>query len=112
MRFISLILDGKTVSNQEDISRLLTTRGFGWLLKCEFANAKVEVKNDVLIWHAGIFYWGYWCWGVFAGGDWRSGHWMGGIWQNGIWRRGTWHNGVWKGGEWRGGDWVRGKGRE
>lgn len=98
MRFISFTQNGKTHKNAEDIQRLLAAAGFGWLLRCEFDSAQLEVRNGVLLWHAGVFYWGDWRWGIFLGGEWRSGHWRGGVWQGGAWKGGNWHTGAWKSG--------------
>ena len=101
-RFAQLTVDDGTVlTASKTIEQYLYTSPFYWLLECELDNVSLEIKNNILYWKSGIFYWGVWQWGVFESGEFRSGKWNGGIFLSGTFK-GTWNNGVFKGGTFKG----------
>lgn len=101
-RFIQLIVDSNTpVTSSKLIEQYLYTSDFYWLLDCELDDVSIEIKNNILFWKSGIFYWGVWYWGVFESGEFRSGLWKGGIFLNGIFKA-VWENGVFKNGTFKG----------
>jgi len=97
-RFSELKLHNTVITNNKEIEIYLSNSIFYWLLDCEVDNVKIEIKDDVLYWNNGIFYFGNWIWGVFKKGEFRSGIWNGGIFYDGIFT-GNWIRGVKKGGE-------------
>ncbi len=102
-RFISLSVDGQTITSNSLIERWLSTSPYYWMLECEVDGAQLEVKDNILVWKSGTFYWGEWQWGIFKSGEFRSGSWLGGIFFDGIFK-GNWHRGVWKSGTFKGND--------
>lgn len=97
VRFSELKVNDTIIKNNKEIEIYLSNSIFYWLLDCEIDNVKLEIKDDVLYWNNGIFYFGDWVWGVFMNGEFRSGDWNGGIFYDGIFS-GNWINGVKKGG--------------
>ena len=102
-RFKSLELESGKITSNRLIEEYLFQSPFFWLLECEVDEAELKVKDEILIWKSGLFYWGHWKWGVFESGEFRSGDWYGGIFLKGIFK-GTWHCGAWKGGVFSGND--------
>lgn len=102
-RFLSLIIDGQTIDQSKMIEKYLYNSIFYWLLECEVENVNIEIKDNILTWIDGIFYYGNWKWGIWKDGEFRSGNWIGGIFYCGIFK-GIWNRGVWKGGEFKGKD--------
>lgn len=100
-RFSKLIYNGNELKSSKLIEQQLYNSSFNWLLDCEVDNVDIEIKDNILYWNSGIFYWGNWKWGIFMSGEFRSGIWHGGIFLNGIFK-GTWNNGVFKKGEFKG----------
>ena len=101
-RFLQLTLDnGTVIYNTNPIENWLYTSPYYWILKCEVDNVKLTIKDDILYWNNGIFYYGNWKWGVFENGEFRSGIWNGGIFLNGTFK-GKWLNGVFKNGTFKG----------
>lgn len=68
MKFSELIYNGKKIVNQHTIIDTLEKNGFHWLIDSETEGAKIEIKNNTLIWHDGYYY-GNWHYGIFKGGD-------------------------------------------
>lgn len=91
MDFLELKHDGKTYTSKNDILKNLKSEGFYWLIDSEVSEAVIEIKNDTLIWHSGIFMSGDWHYGIFKGGKFF------GNWENGIFEHG-YFNGNWKSG--------------
>lgn len=77
MRFLELIYNGKTYTDNNKIYEILIKENFHWLIDSTIEKAKIEIKNNTLIWHDGYFY-GNWHYGIFKGGDFH------GIFENGI----------------------------
>lgn len=102
-RFKSLELESGKMTSNKLIEEYLFQSPFAWLLECEIENAEIKIKDEILHWKSGLFYWGHWQWGVFESGEFRSGEWNGGIFLKGIFK-GNWHLGVWKGSEFKGND--------
>lgn len=100
-RFLELKTDNKVFNTTKSIEQYLYTSPFYWLLECEVDDVKLEIKDNILYWNSGIFYWGVWKWGVFNSGEFRSGTWEGGVWFGGTFK-GTWLNGVFKAGIFKG----------
>jgi hypothetical protein len=100
MRFNKLIFNGKEI-NKLLIEKVLKNTNYNWLLKCEFDDANIEIKDNILYWNNGVFYYGDWKWGVVKNGDFRYCNWHGGIFLNGSFK-GIWHNGVFKKGTFKG----------
>lgn len=92
MGIVELIIDSKRLTNKEDILKCLKLLKFYWLIDSEVEEASIEIKNNTLIWHEGIFQYGKWEFGIFKNGTFY------GIWENGIWEsgtfKGTWISGV------------------
>ena len=100
IRFSSLIVDNKKYTFSLDIERYLVTTEYNWLLECEVENVNIEIKDNILIWKSGIFYWGTWYWGIWKSGEFRSGIWNGGVFYDGIFN-GDWLKGRRLGGEFK-----------
>ena len=91
MRYLELRHNGKTFTNEREINQILQSNKFYWLIDSEIENAELEIKNNTLIWHNGVFYFGNWFYGIFKNGVFN------GIWENGIFENGVF-NGKWKSG--------------
>lgn len=89
------LLDGLTIEILEE--------KFPWFLSAWTCDAVIKIKEDLLVWKAGV-----WKGGVWKGGIWKTGFWKGGIWKDGRWWGGTWYGGIWKGGVWVAGNWLDG----
>lgn len=83
-RIIKLIFEGVEFTTPNYIYQKLSESEHNWILDCEIDNVILEIKNNILIFKSGIFYWGYWKWGIFENGDFRSGIWKGGIFKDGT----------------------------
>lgn len=92
MRYEELTFAGKTYTNEGEISRILKSNEFYWLIDAELENAVIELKNNTIIWHAGDFYSGIWRYGIFKSGSFY-GTWEGGIFENGNFD-GEWQGGI------------------
>lgn len=100
-RIKKLTINNEVYETTNYIHQKLAETIHSWILECELENVILEIKDDVLYFKGGIFYWGYWKWGVFDGGEFRSGIWDGGILRNGIFK-GEYKRMVHKGGEMKG----------
>lgn len=83
MKFSELVIDGKKIVNSNQIIGILEKHNFHWLIDSETENAKIEIKNNTLIWHDGIYYSGNWHYGIFKGGSFY-GKFENGIFENGV----------------------------
>jgi len=83
MRFLELVHGDSKITNARHITEILEQKKFHWLIDSEVESAKIEIKNNTLIWHSGIFYSGYWHYGIFKGGDFY------GVFENGIFENGN-----------------------
>lgn len=92
MKYAELTVGGKTYSNQKEISKLLISQGFAWLVDSTIENAVLEIRNNTLIWHGGDFYEGDWRHGIFKDGRF-CGDWNGGIFEAGAFE-GKWLGGI------------------
>jgi len=92
MRYTELVIDGKSFKSQNEILKQLLLKKFYWLLDSEIENAKIEIKNDTLIWHSGDFYSGDWEYGIFKSGNFY-GNFINGIFENGNFK-GKWQSGI------------------
>lgn len=86
MRFIELIYNGDKIVNQNRIIDILETTNLHWLIDSEVEDAKIEIKNNTLIWHSGNYFSGNWYYGIF-----KSGKFFG-----------NFKNGIFEGGEFKG----------
>ena len=102
-RFLVLNIDGKVINQSKLIENALVDTPFFWLLECELESVNIEIKDGILTWINGIFYWGHWQWGIWKNGEFRSGEWIGGVHYDGMFK-GIWKRGVWKGGQFKGTD--------
>jgi hypothetical protein len=91
MEFLELKYNNKVYTNRKEIINILKSEKFYWLIDSEVDSATIEIKNNTLIWHDGIFMNGDWKYGIFINGNFH------GIWENGIWE-GGYFKGVWKSG--------------
>ncbi len=91
MRFKELLMDGKSIKNQVEITNLLKSKKFYWLIDSEMENAIIEVKKDTIIWHGGYFF-GNWKYGIFKNGEFH-GNWYNGIFEGGDFK-GNWKSGI------------------
>ncbi len=69
MRFKELVYQDRKITDQKQIIDILEKNNFHWLIDSEFEDAKIEIRNNTLIWHGGIFYSGDWHYGIFRDGD-------------------------------------------
>jgi hypothetical protein len=106
-RFLSLNVNGQNITAPNLIEEYLYSSEFYWLCDAEIESAKLTIKDNILSWDSGIFYYGEWKWGVFRSGEFRSGNWLGGIFLDGTFK-GNWFNGVFKKGIFKGVD-ISGK---
>ena len=60
MRYIELKYQSKTYTNESEINDILREQNFYWLIDSETDKAIIEIKNNTLIWHEGIFMSGDW----------------------------------------------------
>lgn len=89
---IELVYQGKTYTAKNQILSILEKEQFYWLIDSELSNAIIEIKNNTIIWHDGIFLSGNWKYGIFKNGEFY-GTWENGIFENGIFD-GKWISGV------------------
>lgn len=61
-----LIYENDIHTNQMEIENILIKEGFEWLTNCEIENSVIEIENNKLIWHNGIFHSGTWVDGSFG----------------------------------------------
>lgn len=92
MKYTQLTVGNKTYNNQREISRILVSEGFSWLVDSTIENAKIEIRNNTLVWHGGEFYEGDWRFGIFKDGRF-CGNWEGGIFEAGAFE-GKWLGGI------------------
>jgi len=92
MDVIELVYGGKTYTTKSQILRILRELEFYWLIDSEVEGAKIEIKNNTLIWHEGIFMSGNWHYGIFKNGGFY-GKWENGIWEGGYFD-GKWISGI------------------
>lgn len=92
MDFLELKYEGKTYTNYNQIINILKREGFFWLIDSEVNDAIIELKNDTLIWHGGIYMSGDWIYGIFKNGGFY-GNWENGIFENGYFD-GNWKSGI------------------
>lgn len=92
MKYIELLYGGKRYTNEHQINKILYQEKLYWLIDSEFERAKLEIKNNTLIWHDGSFYSGDWHYGIFKNGEFY-GNWENGIFENGNFG-GKWHSGI------------------
>lgn len=78
MRFSELLYQDKIIKGENQILKILELENLHWLIDSEIEDAKIEIKNNTLIWHDGIYYSGHWHYGIFKGGNFY------GIFENGI----------------------------
>jgi len=78
MRYLELNYREKTYTSNNEIHDILLKEEFYWLIDSEIENAKLEIKNNTLIWEDGSFYTGEWHYGIFKNGSFY------GNWKNGI----------------------------
>lgn len=91
MDFSELRYGNRTYTNKRQILNILESEKLYWLIDSECESAKIEISNNTLIWHSGIFMSGNWNFGIFKSGEFY------GNWENGIWEDGEF-NGNWKSG--------------
>jgi hypothetical protein len=92
MRYIELKKGNKIINSQREIDKILELEGFNWLVDSEIEEAKIEIKNNTLIWHGGVFYSGNWEYGIFREGEFY-GKFINGIFESGEFK-GNWISGV------------------
>lgn len=92
MDFIELKYVGKTYTDPKQIINILKKEGFYWLIDSEVDGAIIEVKNNTLIWHEGIYMVGDWNYGIFKNGGFY-GNWKNGIFEGGYFN-GNWESGI------------------
>lgn len=92
MKYAELTVGTKTYKGQKEISKLLINEGFSWLVDSTIENAKIEIRNNTIIWHGGDYYEGDWNYGIFKDGRF-CGVWQGGIFEAGTFE-GKWLDGI------------------
>lgn len=68
MRFLELKYNNNIISDNRIIEKYLKEEKLQWLLESEIEDAKIEIKNNTLIWNDGYFF-GNWHYGIFKGGE-------------------------------------------
>jgi hypothetical protein len=91
MRYKELLIDGKSIKDQNKIDQILSSNKFYWIIDSEIENAKIELKNNTIIWHSGYFF-GNWKYGIFKDGEFQ-GNWNNGIFEGGDFK-GNWKSGL------------------
>ena len=91
MEFLELKYNNKCYTNIREIITILKKEGFYWLIDSECDKAIIEIKNNTIIWHEGIFMSGNWHYGIFKNGGFY----------------GNWENGIFEGGHFKG-NWISG----
>ena len=86
MKFSELLYNGNKIVNPNTILNILEKNQFHWLIDSECEDAKIEIRNNTLIWHDGSYYSGNWYYGIFKGGNFY----------------GTFENGILEGGNFKG----------
>lgn len=92
MRFKQLLHNSKIYKIESEIVKILMDNNFHWLVDSETENAEIEIKNNTIIWHDGIFSSGDWYYGIFKKGEFY-GTWEGGIFEKGLFN-GDWRDGI------------------
>lgn len=92
MNFVKLKYNNKVYKNESNIIKILKQEKFYWLIDSELSNATIEIKNNTLIWHDGIYLSGRWNYGIFKGGEFY-GTWENGIFEDGLFS-GEWISGI------------------
>ena len=92
MRYKELIIDTKSIKTQNQIDSILKEYKFYWLIDSEIEQARIEIKNNTLIWHSGDFYSGDWYYGIFKTGNFY-GNFINGIFESGNFK-GNWKSGI------------------
>ncbi len=92
MRILELKYGSKVYTNSNEIHDILVKEKFYWLIDSEIENAKIEIKNQTLIWYDGDYITGSWHYGIFKNGRFY-GNWENGIWESGNFG-GKWHSGI------------------
>jgi hypothetical protein len=92
MEILELKYNDRIYTNKRDIINTLKSNEFYWLIDSEIADAVIEIKNNTLIWHDGIFMTGDWHYGIFKNGEFY-GNWENGIWESGLFK-GYWKSGL------------------
>ena len=85
MRFSELIYNDNKITNNKQILNILEKEGLHWLIDSEIEDAKIEIKNNTLIWHNGSYFSGNWHYGIFKDGKFY-GTFENGILEGGIFR--------------------------
>lgn len=91
MRYIELLVDGKSIKSHTKIDSILKSNNHAWVIDSEIENAVIELKNNTIIWHSGYFF-GNWKYGIFKDGEFH-GNWINGIFEGGKFM-GNWKSGV------------------
>jgi len=92
MNILELKYNSKSYTNPRQIIKILENEKFYWLIDSELSNAKIEIKNNTIIWHEGIYLAGDWEYGIFKNGGFY-GNWVNGIFENGTFQ-GKWISGI------------------
>jgi hypothetical protein len=90
-RYSELMVGDNKLTDHREITKILIEKKLTWLVDSEVEGAKIEIKNDTLIWHSGNFYSGQWRYGIFRAGSFY----------------GTWHSGIFESGNFEG-SWIGG----
>lgn len=88
MNILELKYKGKTYTTKNQIAKILNQLEFFWLIDSEVEDAIIEIENNTVIWHEGVFMYGNWYYGIFKNGGFY------GVWENGIWE-GGYFDGKW-----------------
>lgn len=83
-RIKKLTINGNVFTTIKSILYELSITEHNWILDCELDDVVLEIKDNILYFNSGIFYWGIWEWGIFNDGEFRSGLWKGGIFNGGT----------------------------
>lgn len=89
MRIKKLKVGDKVFTAEQDIRSILVYKGFGWVNTAEIDHAVLEIKDDTLVWHTGVWHYG----------DTQAMEWVSGIFRYGNLNDCLWHNGFFDGGQ-------------
>ncbi len=85
MRYSHFIYNSQVITDPNEQNRILEANNFHWLIDSEVESCKIEIKNNTLIWHDGVYYSGHWHYGIFKSGEFY------GVFENGIFEGGKFH---------------------
>lgn len=103
-KYKELKYNGKIYTEKYQIEEILVEENCVWFIDAETELARIEIKDNVLIFNGGTWFNGVWKFGVFRNGEikfikWEDGVFFNGVWQDGLFKNGYIYNGTFFGGQ-------------